>query len=288
MTGSANRPTGAADDRPLVSIITAVRNGAGTIERALASVRAQRYGPIEHIVIDGASSDGTPAILARHAGQLAYWSSEPDQGISDGFNRGLAQAKGALIGLLNADDWLEPDQIQAAVTALAESGADFVFGDLTYHDAAGRPLHVIKGDPGYASTIDALMPALNHPTMLVRKTAYARVGGFDLRYRVAMDYDWVLRAHRAGLKGAYAPGIHGHMTLAGTSDRAFVAGLAEVRAIALAHGAAWPLAHARFGYRVAKGLGQRLLFRLAPAGCYHALRGRFNRAYRRLPEDLAR
>jgi glycosyltransferase involved in cell wall biosynthesis len=256
-----------------------VRDRAATLSRTIESVLAQTYPEVEHVVIDGASTDGTLAVVRRYADRLAHWRSEPDRGISDAFNKGVAAARGDCIGLLNADDWLEVEQIERAVTALGRSGADFVFGDLLYHDPAGRTLFRIRGDPHYARAIDRGMPDVNHPTLLARREVYERVGGFDPALRFAMDYDWLLRAHRAGFRGAYAPEVVGHMTLAGASDRDYVRALGEVRAIAIAHGEpaarAWPL----YLYRVAKGTAQRALRRSAPAGLYEVLRRWVNPGY---------
>ncbi|MCE3247241.1 MAG: glycosyl transferase, partial [Geminicoccaceae bacterium] len=108
---------------PRVTIITAVRNRAATLARTIESVLAQTWPEVEHVVIDGASSDGTVEVIRRYADRLAYWQSEPDRGISDAFNKGLAAARGDCIGLLNADDWLEADQVERAVAALGRSGA---------------------------------------------------------------------------------------------------------------------------------------------------------------------
>jgi glycosyltransferase involved in cell wall biosynthesis len=262
-----------------VSIVTAVRNSATSLARTIESVLAQTWPEVEHIIIDGASSDGTLEVIRRYADRLAHWRSEPDRGISDAFNKGVAAARGDCIGLLNADDWLEPEQVERAVTALRQSGADFVFGDLLYHDASGRTLFRIRGDPHYARAIDRGMPDVNHPTLLARREVYERVGGFDLALRFAMDYDWLLRAHRAGFRGTYAPEVVGHMTLAGVSDRDYVEALGEVRDIAIAHGEpaarAWPL----YLYRVAKGTAQRALRRTAPTGLYEVLRRWVNPSY---------
>ncbi len=269
-----------------VSLITVVLNGGTALERTFESVFAQSYQPIDYIVIDGGSTDGSVDLIRRNDGRLAHWISEPDHGISDAFNKGIALATGHYVGLLNADDWLSADQIERAVDALRANDADFVFGDLVYHAPNGDPLHVIRGDPDYARKIDSLMPALNHPTMLVKRRLFDRIGGFDRRYRVAMDYDWVLRAHRQGCRGAYAPGLVGHMTLQGTSDRRFIQGLAEVRAIAIDHGQpagiAWPL----FGFRVAKGLIRRLIQRHAPSSLYRMLRRWANRDFRTPTHDV--
>ena len=268
-----------------VSLITVVMNGGAAFERAVQSVFAQTFKSIDYIIIDGGSNDGTVDVIKSHADQLAYWLSEPDRGISHAFNKGIAAAKGDYIGIVNADDWLEPDQIEKAVSALGRDGADFVFGNLAYHDQDGSLLHIMRGDPGYAEVIKSRMPALNHPTILVKRTLFDRIGVFDERYRIAMDYDWVLRAHLAGCTGAYAPDLLGHMTLNGVSDRQFVGGLAEVRDIAIHHGQsgakAWPL----FGFRIVKGLAQRLLQRHASPDFYDKLRRWVNPQYQKLPKD---
>ncbi|MEM9626518.1 MAG: glycosyltransferase family 2 protein [Pseudomonadota bacterium] len=274
-------------DQSTVSLITVVLNNRTDLERALQSVFAQSYRPVEYIVIDGGSTDGTVDVIRRHADRIAHWVSEPDGGISHAFNKGVAAATGSYLGFVNADDWLDSDQIEHAVQALESRSADFVFGDLAYHNIDGKLLHIIKGDQHYADRIASRMPALNHPTMLVKRTVFDAIGGFDERYRVAMDYDWALRAHLAGFRGRYAPEIAGHMTLDGTSDRRFVQGLAEVRSIATAHGQssikAWPL----FGYRVLKGIAQRKLQQYAPSSLYRLLRGWVNPDYHSLPGEAA-
>lgn len=267
-----------------VSLITVVFNGGAAFKRTLESVFAQSYRSIDYIVIDGGSSDGTIELIKSFGDRITYWVSEPDRGISHAFNKGIAASKGSHVGLINADDWLEPYQIERAVHALEGGDADFVFGDLAYHDTSGRLLHIIKGDQQYGGKIQSRMPALNHPTMLVKRRVFDDIDGFDERYNVAMDYDWALRAHLAGFRGRYAPNVLGHMTLDGTSDKRFVQGLAEVRRIAVDHGQsrimAWPL----FGLRVAKGMAQRYLKRHAPSSLYQRLRGWINPDYRVSPE----
>jgi glycosyltransferase involved in cell wall biosynthesis len=260
-------------------MVTVVRNGGPTLERALASVLGQSYAPIEYIIVDGASTDGTIEVIRRFEHRLALWISEPDQGISEAFNKGIAASSGELIGLLNADDWMEPEQVAHAVAALEASGADFVFGDLAVHDASGEVSHRIRGDADYARRLATGMPAVSHPTVLARRSAYERIGLFDLRCRVAMDYDWLLRAERAGCRGVYAPEVVAHMSLGGVSDERYLRALAEVRDISRRHGVPAAAAFARFGYRVVKGRLQRALKRLAPRPLYDFLRRRVNRSY---------
>lgn len=272
---------------PLVSLITVVLNGGDTVSRTFESVFAQYYQPIEYIVIDGGSTDGSVDLIRQHETSLAYWISEPDRGISDAFNKGLEIARGDYIGLLNADDWLSPDQIGTAVRTLQSSKAGFVFGDLLYHAPNGTPLHQIQGDSDYISKIRSRMPALNHPTMLVKRQVFNDIGGFDRRYQVAMDYDWVLRAHLAGHRGRYAETILGHMTLAGTSDQQFVRSLLEVRQIATRHGQSAIESWILFSFRLLKGLIRRGLHRFGPKDLYRLLRRWVNRDYRAVSPDLA-
>ncbi len=267
-------------DQSTVSLITVVLNNRTAFERAAASVAAQSHRPIEYIVIDGGSTDGTVDAIRRFATCIAHWESEPDRGISHAFNKGIAAASGDYLGFVNADDWLEPDQIERAVQALESRHADFVFGDLAYHAPDGKPLHIIKGDQHYADSIGSRMPALNHPTMLVKRTVFDSIGGFDERYKIAMDYDWALRAHLAGFRGRYAPDVVGHMTLDGTSDRHFVQGLGEVRNIATDHGQSMIKAWLLFGYRIFKGIAQRKMQRHAPSSLYQLLRGWANPDFR--------
>jgi glycosyltransferase involved in cell wall biosynthesis len=271
--------TASGGGRPLVSVVTPVLNGAATLARAIESVLAQSYRPIEHVVIDGGSSDGTLDVLRGYADRLAHWQSEPDDGISDGFNKGLARAKGALVAMLNADDWLAPDQIEQAALALERSGAGFVFGDLVYHRPDGEALFTIRGDADYAQRIDHGMPDLNHPTVLARRTLFAAVGGFDPAYRYAMDYDWLLRVHLAGFQGVYAPQVQGHMTLDGAADRHWYRALAEVRRIAVGQGEPALAAWARYGLGIGKGATRRALERVVPTGLHAAARRLANPSY---------
>ena len=221
---------------PLASIITVVRNGEQTLERTMCSVFSQSYPNIEYIVIDGGSTDGTLDIIRKYDGRIAYWLSEPDHGISDAFNKGIAASTGELIGLLNADDWLSEDQIEQGVKALLVSAADFVFGDLLFHDEDGRILYRINGDAGYARIIHSKMPELCHPTVLTWKRVYDRIGLFDTNYRYAMDYEWLLRLHTGGGKGMYVKDIVGHMGIGGASDRSFLKAVKEVRDISVRYG----------------------------------------------------
>lgn len=267
---------GASPD-PLVSIITIVFNNRTHIERAMHSVFAQTYRNLEYIVVDGGSTDGTVDLIRGHAERLSYWHSAKDGGIADAFNRGVALARGTIIGLVNADDWMSPDQVATGVAALRETGAPFVFGDLVYHRAAdGAPVYRIAGDGDYARKLWHRMPQVTHPTALVRRDVYERHGLFDPRWRIGMDYDWLCRLNDAGVRGAYRSDVLGHMSLGGVSDARWRQCLDEHRAIAVHHGAAPTLMRLLFGLRRWKVETRILMERLIPARLSARLRRALN------------
>jgi glycosyltransferase involved in cell wall biosynthesis len=275
----ADYPAPEAGAAPLLSIVTTVRNGERTLPRTIASIREQALPRLEYIVIDACSTDGTLDIVRANADLITVVKSEKDRGISDGFNKGIALSRGKYVTLLNADDWLSPGQLMTGLEALEKTGADFVFGDLLYHDAGGTALHVIRGEPDYAARIGHLMPGLNHPTVIVRRDAYERFGLFDLDLRYAMDYEFLLRLHRSGCRGIYEPRMLGHMSLAGASDAFSGRALAEVRDISIRHGGSPVRAWLRYGFRLAKGHTRRGLEHVLPGIVLSHLRSVVNKNY---------
>jgi glycosyltransferase involved in cell wall biosynthesis len=237
----------------VVSVVTVAFNAASTLGQTIASIRAQTLRPDEYIVVDGGSSDGTQDLLRASGDIVTFWISERDKGISDAMNKGIALSRGKYIALIHADDWMSQGNLRAAVETLEKTEADFVFGDLTYHGLDGVARFTVRGDAHYERSIARLMPALNHPTIVTRRSVYEQLGLFDLRWKYAMDYEFFLRAHRAGVRGVYDPRIVSHMGLGGASDRGTWRTLAEVRDISIQHGypntAAWML----FFFRHLKG-----------------------------------
>src|SRR5262245_9902459 len=195
---------------PLVSVVTVALNAATTIERAIRSVQPQSFASIEHVLVDGESSDGTGEIMRRLARAQDYCIAETDRGISDAFNKGIAMARGRFVAVLNADDWLSPNQIALAVEAVEQNACDFVFGDLIFYEG-DRPIFRSVGDAQYQRVIRRRMPAVGHPSVLAARACFERIGLFDPAYRRAMDYDWLLRLHLAGARGCYHPAVVGHM-----------------------------------------------------------------------------
>jgi glycosyltransferase involved in cell wall biosynthesis len=270
----ASRP-----DIPLVSIITIVYNGEKYIEQTIKSVINQSYNPIEYLIIDGGSTDSTLNIIRKFEARIDYWISEPDEGISDALNKGIALSSGEIIGLLHAGDWYSVDQIERGVNALIRSSADFVFGDLQFHNPDGTFKYRINGNADYAKVIYKIMPELNHPTVLVRRRVYEKIGLFDKNYHIAMDYEWFLRLHRQGGAGEYVKGVLGHMGIGGVSDVSYVKTLKEERDIAVRYGQAKWAANLFFGGRVIKVAVRRRLEAWAPEGLYRWLRKIINPRY---------
>jgi glycosyltransferase involved in cell wall biosynthesis len=264
---------------PVVSVVTVAFNSARTIGRTIDSIAAQTYPSIQYIVIDGGSTDGTVDLL-RTRKTINDWVSEPDKGISDAFNKGIARATGEFIALVNSDDWLEPTHLETAVRCLRASNAGFVFGDLMLHGEDDRASHLFMGDSEYVRSIRHSMPHLNHPTIVCRRELYETYGLYDTSLRNAMDYEWLLRIHHAGVIGIYAPGLMSHMSMQGVSNLAYERGLREVRDISTRYGYPHALAQLRLVSRLCRARVRRALLMLLPRRLYDWMRRRVNSHYR--------
>jgi glycosyltransferase involved in cell wall biosynthesis len=199
---------------PRVSVITIVRNGFKTLPRARDSVLSQNIPSIEHIVVDGVSTDGTVELLHQYQDRIALWVSEPDLGISDAFNKGIALARGEIVGLLNSDDWYEPGAVRAVLTEMQKTGADIACGRLQYWDGDKRTF-LVDSDP---AQLERGM-TVGHPTVFVRRECYRKHGLFRLDFRLAMDYEWMLRAKAAGARFVVVDHCLANMQGGGVGDR---------------------------------------------------------------------
>ena len=204
-----------------ISVITAVRNGRATLADALDSALAQDHPDTELIVIDGGSTDGTLEVIQRYARRLAHVVSEPDGGIYDALNKGLRLAGGEVVGFLHADDRFADDRVLSRIAAaLADLGMDACYGDLLYisQDDPIRVVRYWRAGQFHPRRLGwGWMPP--HPTFYARRVVYQRLGGFDSRYRIAADYDCLLRLLGGGLACAYLPEVLIHMRLGGASNR---------------------------------------------------------------------
>ena len=204
-----------------LSIVTAVWNRATTVGGAIDSVSAQTYPDIEHLVIDGASTDGTLAEVEARRTPGMVVVSEPDQGIYDALNKGLARSTGEVVGLLHSDDVFAHSHVIGRVAAaFADPSIDAVYGDLEYVSASD-PARVIRhwraGEVTQAKLRRGWMPP--HPTLFVRRRVFENHGAYDTRYRIAADYDAVLRWFgTADITAAYIPEVLVKMRVGGESN----------------------------------------------------------------------
>lgn len=206
---------------PLVSIITVVFNAEETIADTLRSVSLQRYTNIEHIVIDGASTDKTLSVIKRYP-HVAKVISEPDEGIYDAMNKGLSLASGEVVALLNADDHYQHDRvIDTAVAALYEQDVDACYADLVYvkYD---HPAEVVRywTSRSYEKGLcfSGWMPA--HPTLFLRAHVYQQAGLFDTSLRYQADLEFCARIfEKLAITSAYVPEIWVRMRMGGVTNR---------------------------------------------------------------------
>ena len=180
-------------DKPLVSIITVVYNGFATLEQTIKSVINQSYSNIEYIIIDGGSTDGSIEIIKKYEDKLAIYISEPDKGLYDAMNKGIAHAKGLLIGLINSDDWYE----QNAVALVVESYNNNLVKKIFYGDKKC----ILSNNESFirkANNNDFLIKyhgmILNHPTMFIHNEVYKKYK-YNTSLSSLSDYQLVLSAY---------------------------------------------------------------------------------------------
>lgn len=205
-----------------ISIITAVYNRASTILQSLNSVHHQSWSDLEHIVVDGASTDGTVSILQAFTSDKLRWVSEPDNGIYYAINKGLALATGDVIGLMHSDDFFADSSVLARVAAVfSDPDVDAVYGDLDYVSKSDSARVIRRWRAGYynpANLAWGWMPP--HPTLYLRKSIIDKWGGYDTDFSIAADYDAILRYFvKAGVRAVYIPHVLVKMRVGGVSNR---------------------------------------------------------------------
>ena len=178
--------------KPLVTVVTVVRNGKEHIEEAIQSVLSQAYDNIEYIIVDGGSTDGTIEIIKKYDDQVAYWISEPDHGIYDAMNKGILLARGELIGLLNSDDFYEKQAIQFVVNTYSSRGSNqpvIVYGNFYILDEELGLKTDFLSNLNYRQGM-----TICHQAMFVHKNIYLDLFLYDLTYKLAADYDFFIKA----------------------------------------------------------------------------------------------
>lgn len=209
-----------------ISLVTATWNCAGTVAECLASVASQSYANREHVIIDGASRDDTLRVLQSHRDHLAVLLSEPDRGIYDALNKGIARASGDIVGFLHADDmFASPDVLARVAAAFADPTVSAVYGDLQYvrKNDVNRVVRHWKSSPFSRRQLEwGWMPP--HPTLYVRREWYERIDCFDTRYLISADYFSILRMFsQPDFKAVYLPEVLVRMRMGGASNRSLKA-----------------------------------------------------------------
>ena len=203
-----------------ISVITVCYNSARSLELSLQSVAEQDWSAVEHIVIDGASTDGTREILERFRSRLAYLVSEPDNGIYDAMNKGIAYATGDIVCFLNADDQYACANVLSKVASQMEDhNLDALMGDVSFFHKRNseRIVRRYRSERFRPSRLAwGWMPA--HPALFLRKEVVRRVGLFKTDYRIAGDFEFIVRAfHGHALRYRHFPEVLVNMQTGGLS-----------------------------------------------------------------------
>lgn len=253
---------------PLVTIITVVFNGATHLEQTILSVLNQTYDNVEYIIIDGGSTDGSLDIIRKYDCAIDYWVSEADQGVSDAFNKGLCASTGLAIGVINSDDWYEPDTVKLIASMVRAGKTDIFHGQLQYwRDQDKKELA-----DGNHKLLDKDM-TVNHPTVFVMRALYQTIGGFSTDFRYAMDYEVLLRAKKWGARFQYINRCLANMHLGGMSDLGWRKALREVARAKMLHSRTTFGPVGYYVYQLAKGTARRILERVGmrrTVDFYHA------------------
>ena len=198
-----------------ISIITITYNSEKHLEQTIQSIINQTYKIIQYIIIDGGSTDSTLDIIKKYADNISYWISEPDKGIADAMNKGLKIAQGDYVLFLHSDDYLENENaIENASQFLDRDHEIFLF-NLYYSDNSHKSLVKPRGLGWWTNIKTGVL----HQSVLCSKTLFEKIGDFDTNFKIAMDYDFFLRAYRAGVKAKHINFTLSVMRKTGVSSR---------------------------------------------------------------------
>lgn len=209
-----------------ISVVTATRNCVATLADCLESVSKQTYSNVEHVVVDGASTDGTIEIVQRFVDTVAIFKSEIDQGIYDALNKGVRLATGDVVGFLHADDvFAENDVLFKIAKAFEDPMVCAVYGNLEYvsQNNLSKVIRHWKSKSFNRRDLDfGWMPP--HPTLYVRREWYSRIGGSDVNYSISADYLSILRLFtQSSFNSVHIPEVLVKMRLGGASNRSLMA-----------------------------------------------------------------
>ena len=205
-----------------ISVVTATWNCAKTLPDCLESIGQQAFQSKQHVIVDGASTDGTIDLAKQNLDSTTIFKSEPDKGIYDALNKGILLATGDVVGFLHADDlYASNDVLSKVAKAFEDPAVCAVYGDLEYvsQDDVSKVIRRWKSKPfNQRDLVWGWMPA--HPTLYVRRQWYARIGGFDMSYKISADYLSILQLFsQPGFKAVYVPEVFVKMRMGGASNK---------------------------------------------------------------------
>jgi len=203
-----------------ISLITVAYNAQNTIDRCIESVLRQKFNNVQYIIIDGNSTDNTLKIINQYKDKIDLIVSEPDKGIYDAMNKGIALATGDIIGTLNADDSYADDHVLSNVAeAFMDSGAGILYGDLDYIDPNGKVIRKWRSGRYKSGKFNwGWMPP--HPTFFCRRELFEKLGMYSLDYGSAADYELMLRFIHANKKSVfYLDKVMVKMNIGGVSNK---------------------------------------------------------------------
>jgi glycosyltransferase involved in cell wall biosynthesis len=179
---------------PRVSVVTPSFNQAGFLEQTLLSVLDQDYSPIDLLVIDGGSTDGTIELIKRYEHRLAYWVSEKDKGQADAINKGLKRATGDIVAFLNSDDYYYPGAVSKIVDVFRKQpDVGVVYGQARWITSDDRPLNQTHIAVDGQAMLERFA-SLPQPAVFLRREVLERIGGLDPTFHWALDSEWFFRA----------------------------------------------------------------------------------------------
>lgn len=203
-----------------ITIITVCYNAEKYIEHAIRSLLAQRFQEFQYIVVDGGSSDGTKEILRKYSEHIDVIISEPDQGLYDAMNKGLSMAIGDVVGVLNADDFLNSDRILEEIAATFEKNVsiDMAFGNVVFVDADSLKIKRYYDARFFRAWMLRFGWMPPHTACFIRKSVFEKFGNYSLDFRIAADYELFVRTlYRHGLKFEFIDKVLVRMRTGGLS-----------------------------------------------------------------------
>lgn len=245
-------------NHPTISIVTICYNSAAGIEETIQSVLNQDYPAIDYVIVDGGSTDGTLEIIEKYRNRLGFFKSEPDEGISDAFNKGVAAAKGELIVMINSDDILLPGALQAVAQAY-DGKTDVYRGNVIITNGTdgfrGREI------PSMRFPLAPLRIHCAHQGTFITPEAYRKYGGYDKKFRYMMDFDLLTRFYQQGATFKRVDADIAEFRLGGVSGAAYHKKKYDILHVVVNNGGSWARAYAYYAYMVCYDALRHLIIR---------------------------